>query len=186
MVRKEEEVTTAARPSRLEESVLAALAAAEAIPNVHWLAGDDKCDCMVQRIGEWSNPYTAYTKQIRLCCIWEELERMFPKHVQNVPAYYDENRDEWTTEVAEWDSEEADMPLYLWYRQYARKHGLTVGEARNRLKDRQDERPRKVPAGTGRKAEPSRVDVAVGHLKRLHQTGWNTEDFAARLLGGSR
>ena len=176
-------MTTTARPSRLEEQVLAALAA-ESLP-VHWLSGDDGCDCMVERIGEWSNPQMAYTKQIRFCCIWAELERMFPKFVQEVPAYYDANRDEWQTEIQEWDSEEADMPLPYWYRQHARRHDLTVGEARAWCKAHPEARPLKVPKGTNAlKPQPTHTDVAVALLKRLHQMGWNTADFAERLLHG--
>ena len=184
MVAKKD-MTTTAHPSSLEDSVLAALAAAESLP-VHWLSGDDGCDCMMERIGEWSNPQMAYTKQIRFCCIWAELERMFPQHVQEVPAYYDGNRDEWQTEIQDWDSEDADMPLPYWYRQHARRHNLTVAEARAWCKAHPEARPLKVPKGTVGKVEPSRMDVAIALLKRLHQTGWNTEDFAKRLLLGGK
>lgn len=178
-------MTLATKPN---QSVLMALVSEQDLP-MHWLHGDDLCDCMVQRIGEWTNSYTGMTEQYRWCCVWDELMRQVPAlraFRQVVPASYDEHRDEWKPDVEEWDSEIADMPLYLWYRQYARKHGLTVGEARKALQGRESERPRKVPVGTGRKAEPSPVDVAVGHLKRLHQTGWNTADFAERLLLGAK
>ena len=164
-------------PSLLEEQVLAALTA-EQLP-VRWLLGDDKCDCAYQRIGEWGNPYLAQTIQFRFCCIWAELSKQFPQFVQEVPAFWDDNRLEPLTEPQAWDSEEMDMPLYLWYRQLSRQTGRPLADIRAEYQHRQDERPRKVPKGTGRESrQPNVHEVRLALLDRLGKTGWNAEDRA--------
>lgn len=141
---------------------------ARSVPDTHWLHGDDLCDCTFQRIGEWTNPYLGETLRVRWCCIWAELYKQFPQFVQEIPASYDANRHEWVTEPREWDSPEMDMPLYLWYRQQARKSGKPLAEVRRTAK--KEDRP---------KAKPNRIEVEVSdevvnqaRLARLRLTGW--------------
>ena len=98
------------------------------IPETFWNHEDDACDCTFQRIGMWKNPYLGETLEVRMCCIWAELYKLFPQHVRVTPAYLVDDK-EWDTRVWDWDGE-ADMPEAIWYRHYARKHGVTVAEAR--------------------------------------------------------
>lgn len=169
-------MTMTTRPSSLEESVLTALEAS-VLPPIRWLLGDDKCDCVYQRIGEWGNPYLAQSLQIRFCCIWAELLKQFPQFVQEVSVFWDDNRLEPLTEPQPWDSEDMDMPLYLWYRQIARKTGRPLADVRAEYQHRQDERPRKVAKGTGRESRQLSVhEVRLALLERLRMTGWNEED----------
>jgi hypothetical protein len=98
------------------------------IPETFWNHEDDACDCTFQRIGMWKNPYLGETLEVRMCCIWAELYKLFPQHVRVTPAYLVDDK-EWDTRVREWDGE-SDMPESIWYRHYARKHGVTVAEAR--------------------------------------------------------
>lgn len=99
------------------------------LPDVQWKPQDDLCDCVYQRIGMWTNPYLAVTKEVRFCCIWAKIEEMFPGYAREVPAYWDINREEWVTEPAPWNGEE-DMPVSIWHRQLARKLGISVSQAR--------------------------------------------------------
>jgi hypothetical protein len=117
------------------------------IPEVRWVHGDDLCDCAFQRIGEWTNPYLARTLRVRMCCIWADLYEQYPEFVQEVPAYYDENRDLFETEPMDWNAEDWDMPRYLWYRQVAAQSGRPLAEVRERLQYL--EPPKRVPEGTG-------------------------------------
>ena len=66
-----------------------------------------------------------------MCCIWAELYKLFPQHVRVTPAFLNYNTSEWESGPRDWDGE-ADMPEAIWYRHLARKHGITVGEARER------------------------------------------------------
>ena len=159
--------------SRIEERVLDGLAGERPLPT-HWLHGDDKCACPHQRIGEWTNPYIAQTLQIRLCCIWAELAKMFPQFVQAVPAFYDDNRDEWVRAIAPWDSEEMDMPLYLWYRQVAAQTGRTLEDVRQEYSKKKHLRPKALPKGRGKESRPppDAARVAAAHKSGLRQSGW--------------
>ncbi|GEM_PF-6104904 len=160
----------------IEQQVLEVVKAVQGPLPDHWLLGDDKCDCVHQRIGEWTNPYTARTLQIRLCCVWKALGEMFPGFIQEVDAFYDDNLDEWVEEPRAWDSEDADMPVYLWFRQLARQTGRPLPDIRQEYRKRTRERPRRVPKGRGRESrvEPSMSDerVKVAHARRLRQSGW--------------
>ena len=98
------------------------------IPETFWDHNDDACDCTFQRIGMWKNPYLGETLEVRMCCIWAELYKLFPQHVRVTPAYLVDDQ-EWDTRVRDWDGE-ADMPESIWYRHYARKHGRSLAEAR--------------------------------------------------------
>ena len=156
------------------EAALAILAGTSILPEVHWLHGDDLCDCWFQRIGEWTNPYIGRTLRVRLCCLWGELYKQYPQFVQEIPASYDSNRHQWAAEPRAWDSAEASMPLPLWYRQLAVKEGKTVGEIRHEYQDRKRERPKRLSAveAARRKDEPTKAEVRAAHLARLKATGW--------------
>lgn len=112
----------------LTPALLEALSIAE-LPEVQWKHGDDLCDCVFQRIGMWKNPYLATTQEIRLCCVWAELGKMFPDFVRTIPGYFNENTQRWDTNPWDWNGE-TEMPKALWHRQLARKLGCTVAEAR--------------------------------------------------------
>ncbi len=99
------------------------------LPDVQWKAHDDLCDCTYQRIGMWTNPYLAETLEVRMCCIWAELYKLYPQHVREVPAFWDYNAEKWVTEPAEWNGEE-DMPQSLYNRQVARQTGKSLSEVR--------------------------------------------------------
>lgn len=156
----------------------APVAADRAVPTVHWLHGDDGCDCTFQRIGEWTNPYLAETLRVRLCCIWRKIYEQYPQFVQDIPAYYDQNRHAWVTEPREWDSEDADMPTYLWYRQRARLEGKPLAQIRNEYAGRVHERPKAVPheVHMARRDEPTAREVEMARLGRLRITGWVVDE----------
>lgn len=164
---------TVTRLSPALEQALAAALAVERQPGVRWLLGDDLCDCIFQRIGEWTNPYLAQTLRVRLCCLWEELYRAYPQHVQRLDAYYDHNRDAYVAEPREWDSEDAAMPRYLWYRQLARRTGKGLADIRREYAGREAERPRPVPAGASRRAvQPSPEERQEALRRRQVASGW--------------
>lgn len=171
-----------ASTNRMEADVLQALlSGTESALPIHWVQGDDLCDCMEERIGEWTNPYTGHTLQVRLCCIWKKIYAMFPQFVQDVPAYYNVNLNEWVKTPAEWDSEDMDMPLGLWYRQVARQTGKPLSQVRAELKGKDDLRPKKVEKGLGweSRGQPDPERVERSHMERLEQSGWNIEDYIA-------
>lgn len=143
----------------------------ESLPEVHWLQGDDLCDCTFQRIGDWTNPYLGQTLRVRLCCIWEEIYQQYPQYVERIPAYYDSNRHKWVREPQEWDSDEADMPLPIWYRQIAARTGKTLEQVRREYRGREKERPKRLPRGTKR-PQPTRQEVMQAQEERLRLTGW--------------
>ena len=111
---------------------LLGLLATTMVPEIRWVYGDDLCDCVFQRIGDWTNPYLARTLRVRLCCLWARLYKDHPDLVEEIPAYYDGHADLFVTEPAEWDSPDWDMPRALWYRQMAVQTGLSLAEIRKR------------------------------------------------------
>jgi len=113
------------------------------VPEFRWTLEDDECDCVFQRIGEWTNPYLGRTHRVRLCCIWAELYKEFPQYVQDIPAFYNHNTGEYEPEPWEWNGE-ADMPRAFWYRQLASLMGSSLEEVREKYKDQQP------PKGTPR------------------------------------
>ena len=134
-------------------AVLPLLATMAALPETVWLHGDDACDCTFQRIGLWKNPYLAETLEVRMCCIWEELYRLFPQHVRRTPAYLTGD-DEWETAARAWDGE-TEMPRHLWYRQVAHLTGRPLAAVREEL-------ARQLPpAGTPRPPAPARPDIVA-------------------------
>lgn len=166
--------TKTALMPQVQMDVMAALSLG-ALPDVHWLLGDDRCDCTFQRIGEWTNPYLAQTLRVRLCCIWAGIYAQFPQFVQEIPAYYDANRHVYVSEPAAWNSEEMDMPVYLWLRQEAAKSGRSLADVRADLKDKaQALRPRKVAPGTGRESmpQPTEAEMAQALEARLRAATW--------------
>ena len=102
------------------------VALAEAVGVETWKHGDDLCDCVFQRIGEWSNPYLGTVHQVRFCCAWARLREVWP----------DLFRDTFTGDQRAWNGED-DMPRALWVRQVAISMGITIPEARSLLKDRE-------------------------------------------------
>lgn len=162
---------TTALSETAARDVLAALSAAT-IPDTLWIVGDDLCDCTFQRIAEWTNPYIGATKRVRLCCIWAELERAYPQHVQEIPAYYDENRHRYVTEPRAWDSEEMPMPVSFWHRQLARQTGKTLAQIREEYAGREHERPQPVPPGTVVKDVPTEQELHDALEARLRAATW--------------
>ena len=102
------------------------------IPEVRWMHGDDLCDCTFQRIGEWTNPYMGRTLRYRFCCIWKSLGEQYPDFVQEIPAYYDENKGRMVSEPAEWNGEH-DMPRDIWYRQIQAVTGASLDRIREQF-----------------------------------------------------
>ena len=147
-------------------------AAVSADPTVHWLLGDDLCDCTFQRVGEWANPYLGKTLRVRMCCIWAELYKQYPEYVQEC-GYYDPNRGTYTNTPAEWDSQDAAMPIYLWHRHLAAFEGLSVGEIRHKYAGREAERPKageRLPSPA-----PTAEEIAYAHRKERIASGWILE-----------
>jgi len=142
---------TAALSERATADIMAAL-----LPETFWEVDDDLCDCVYQRIGMWTNPYLAETLEVRMCCIWKEMYKLFPGLVRVTPAYHNYNTGEWVTEPAEWNGE-FDMPPALWYRQIARRTGRSVIDVREEYRFRDGERPRGIP----RPQEPAEETVDV-------------------------
>ena len=162
-------MTTATLSRQAHADVLAALSVSN-LPDVHWLQGDDLCDCTFQRIGSWTNPYLGKTLRVRLCCIWSELYRQYPQHVQQVDAYYDENRHAWVDEPREWDSTDDDMPPALWYRQIAARTGASLSAVRAEYASRREERPKKIAVQADNAPAPQEIEAA--RIARLRLTGW--------------
>ena len=117
--------------------------AAAVLPEAPWDTNDDACDCMYERIGFWANPYLGETLEVRMCCIWDELYKLFPGKMRKTDAFLNYNTGEWEP-AREWDGE-TDMPKALWYRQLARQTGRTVASIREEYRDRDDERPKGTP-----------------------------------------
>jgi hypothetical protein len=146
------------------------------LPEIHWLPGDDLCDCAFQRIGQWTNPYIARTLRVRMCCLYKEMAKQFPQFFQEIPAYYDSNRHAWRREPQEWDSDEADMPVYLWYRQMAAISGKPLDEIRRRYEMRKRERPKRISTAEKEAREiasrPSEEEIALARRAQMKETGW--------------
>ena len=149
------------------------------LPEIHWLQGDDACDCAIQRVGEWTNPYIARTFRVRLCCLYQELAKQYPQFFQEVPAFYDANRHSWRKEPAEWDSDEMDMPVYLWYRQLAALSGKPLADVRRKHEMQKHLRPKKISTAEREAraiaARPTDAEVKAARAARLKATGWVTE-----------
>ena len=84
-----------------------------------WDVNDDLCDCTYQRIGYWNNPYIGETMEVRLCCVWAEIEKQYPQFFRRRQI-----------EPAEWNGE-ADMPRSIYHRQISKLFGVSVSDARD-------------------------------------------------------
>lgn len=104
------------------------------LPEIRWMHGDDLCDCTFQRIGEWANPYIGRTLRIRFCCVWAEILKDHPQHVQEIPGYWDENAERFDTEPMAWNGED-EMPRGLWHRQIQTVTGLPLEAIRDKFRD---------------------------------------------------
>lgn len=142
---------------------------AVAAPDTLWCIGDDLCDCIFQRIGEWKNPYLGRTLRVRMCCIWADLYKMYPQFVQELP-YYDSNRHTYSAIPATWDSDEEDMPVSLWHRQLAIKEGKSVAEIRAEYAGRENERPKKV--ATRLDDTPTEYEIAYARRQQRIAAAW--------------
>src|SRR3990167_447000 len=98
-------------------------------PDVHWIHGDGLCDCLFQNIYDVNNSYLGRTMRVRLCCIWAEIYKQYPQHVQVLP-FYDRNRHTYSSVPEEWNSDKMDMPIYLWHRQLSVKEGKSLAQIR--------------------------------------------------------
>ena len=99
------------------------------MPEITWTHGDDLCNCTFQRIGDWSNPYIARTRRVRVCCLENRMLEGNEDLVQDIPGYYNENTGDFETEPWVWDGED-DMPEHLFMRQTAIIQGLSLDETR--------------------------------------------------------
>ena len=142
----------------------------EDFPEVVWINGDDLCNCAFQRIGQWTNPYIGETLEVRLCCIWEELYKQYPEHVRRTQGFWNDNTGKFEAGTRDWDSDESDMPLYLWYRQLARRSGRDLNSVRDEYKWRKSERPKKVEKRE--EVSFSQRDVDAAKRRMLRASGW--------------
>ena len=127
----------------ISPAVIEALALAS-LPDEVWTNQDDKCDCVYQRIYQARNIYLAETHEIRLCCIWAELGKMWPQFVRTTPGYWEPNKQAWLTEPQEWNGE-SEMPKAIWYRHLARKFGRSLEDIRAEYSEKDELRPKGAP-----------------------------------------
>ena len=99
------------------------------MPEFIWTHGDDLCDCTFQRIGEWSNPYLARTRRVRVCCLEDRMLEDNEDLVQDIPGFFNDNTGLFETEPWMWDGED-DMPEHLFMRQTAIIQGLSLDDTR--------------------------------------------------------
>ena len=99
------------------------------MPEFTWTHGDDLCDCTFQRIGEWTNPYLARTRRVRVCCLEDRMLEGNEDLVQDIPGFFNDNTGLLETEPWVWDGED-DMPEHLFMRQTAIIQGLSLDETR--------------------------------------------------------
>ena len=99
------------------------------MPEFTWTHGDDLCDCTFQRIGEWTNPYLARTRRVRVCCLEDRMLDGNEDLVQDIPGFFNDNTWLLETEPWVWDGED-DMPEHLFMRQTAIIQGLSLDETR--------------------------------------------------------
>ena len=99
------------------------------MPEFIWTHGDDLCDCTFQRIGEWTNPYLARTRRVRVCCLEDRMLEGNEDLVQDIPGFFNDNNGLFETEPWVWNGED-DMPEHLFMRQTAIIQGLSLDETR--------------------------------------------------------
>ena len=76
------------------------------MPEFIWTHGDDLCDCTFQRIGEWTNPYLARTRRVRVCCLEDRMLEGNEDLVQDIPGFFNDNTGLLDTEPLVWDGED--------------------------------------------------------------------------------
>ena len=99
------------------------------MPEFIWTHGDDLCDCTFQRIGEWTNPYLARTRRVRVCCLEDRMLEDNEDLVQDIPGFFNDDTGLFETEPWVWNGED-DMPEHLFMRQTAIIQGLSLDETR--------------------------------------------------------
>ena len=99
------------------------------MPEFIWTHGDDLCDCTFQRIGEWTNPYLARTRRVRVCCLEDRMLEDNEDLVQDIPGFFNDDSGLFETEPWVWNGED-DMPEHLFMRQTAIIQGLSLDETR--------------------------------------------------------
>ena len=99
------------------------------MPEFTWTHGDDLCDCTFQRIGEWTNPYLARTRRVRVCCLEDRMLDGNEDLVQDIPGFFNDDTGLFETEPWVWNGED-DMPEHLFMRQTAIIQGLSLDETR--------------------------------------------------------
>ena len=99
------------------------------MPEFIWTHGDDLCDCTFQRIGEWTNPYIARTRRVRVCCLEDRMLEGNEDLVQDIPGFFNDNTGLFEMEPWVWNGED-DMPESLFMRQTAIIQGLSLDETR--------------------------------------------------------
>jgi len=102
------------------------------VPEFRWTNQDDKCDCVFQRIGDWTNPYIGRTLRVRMCCIWSDIYKQYPQFVQEIPGYWNANEGKFEEEPQEWNGE-FDMPASIWHRHLAVTTGRPIDEIREQF-----------------------------------------------------
>ena len=68
------------------------------MPEITWTHGDDLCNCTFQRIGDWSNPYLALTRRVRVCCLEQRMLEGNEDLVQDIPGFFNENTGQFEAE----------------------------------------------------------------------------------------
>ncbi len=104
------------------------------VPEFRWTNQDDECNCVFQRIGDWTNPYIGRTLRVRMCCIWSDLYKQYPQFVQEIPGYWNANEQRFEEEPMEWNGE-FDMPESIWFRHLAVTTGRDLDDVRENFKD---------------------------------------------------
>ena len=99
------------------------------MPEFIWTHGDDLCDCTFQRIGEWTNPYLARTRRVRVCCLEDRMLEDNEDLVQDIPGFFNDDTGLFEMEPWVWNGED-DMPEHLFMRQTAIIQGLSLDETR--------------------------------------------------------
>jgi hypothetical protein len=150
--------------SVIDRDAVAVVEALGVLPETFWNHEDDACDCTFQRIGMWKNPYIGETLEVRMCCIWAELYKLFPQHVRVTPGYLVDDAG-WDTSIREWDGE-SNMPRSIFYRQMARKDGISLAEARQRYAHLEPPKGTPLPVAESGPSLVTLLYAQVVNLKR--------------------
>ena len=157
----------------LSPAVLDALQAAlnpELLPEKPWAIGDDKCDCTIQLVIDQKNPYLAEMQELRVCCLYRELEKLFPNVFRRTNAHWNANKGTWDLHPRDWDNPEVAMPVALWYRQLAKQTGKPLSQIREEYKDRLSERPQAQP--NRKPVVPTKAERMKALEAEMRASGW--------------